>query len=141
MKTLMFATMIAAAALSTAASAETVTIQLDGVRATKGDLYVSLQTRAQFMKPTGTSGKIVRHPSGGSQTVTLTGVAPGDYSVAVWHDIDGNHRFDRAPDGKPLDGWAMVNAETLRSVPTFDQVSFPVGGGDKKLKLEMHYGR
>lgn len=124
-----------------ASGGSTVSLNLGGIRAAEGDLYVSLQTRAQFMKPAGSYGTILRKPAAGSRTVTLTGVEPGDYAVSVWHDINNNRRFDRAENGVPTDGWAMLNAEGLRAAPTFDQVKFPVAGAAKTVKLEMHYGR
>lgn len=140
MKTMILG-VLAIAALPAAASAAPVRLDLSGIRAARGDLYVSLQTRAQFMQPTGSYGTIVRKPAAGSRVVTLEGVAPGDYSVSVWHDINANGKWDSDERGIPLDGWAMVNGDALRAKPTFEQVSFAVGEGPKVLKLNMRYGR
>lgn len=132
---------LAAASMPAAASAATVTIDLSGVRAGAGKLYVSLQTREQFMKPFGSYGAVVAEPAAGSRTVTLGGVAPGTYAAAVWHDVNGNNRWDSDEQGRPLDGWAMLNGGTLRARPTFEQVSFTVGEAPAALKLDMRYGR
>lgn len=140
MKTMILG-VLAIAALPAAASAAPVRLDLSGIRAARGDLYVSLQTRAQFMQPTGSYGTIVRKPAAGSRVVTLEGVAPGDYSVSVWHDINANGKWDSDERGVPLDGWAMVNGDALRAKPTFEQVSFAVGTDPKVLKLNMRYGR
>lgn len=142
MKNAILGALAAAAALPAAASAATVTVDLTGVRAAKGDLYVSLQTREQFMKPTGSYGAVVARPDPGGRTVVLNGVAPGRYSVAVWHDNNANRVFDRnEKTGEPIDGWAMINGDKIRAAPVFDDVSFTVDGKDQALKLEMHYGR
>lgn len=128
---------LAAAALASplaAAPASTVTIDLTGLKRGAGDLYVSLQTRDQFMKPTGSYGEIVRKPAASSARVTLAGVAPGDYAASVWHDVDGNKAWNEG------DGWAMLNGEALRAKPTFDQVRFTVGGADRTLALKTRYG-
>lgn len=130
-----------AAALPAAAAASTVTLDLSGIRAGAGALYVSLQTRDQFMKPTGSYGTIIAKPAAGARTVTLPNVASGTYAASVWHDVNGNGKWDTDERGMPLDGWAMLNADTLRAKPTFDQVSFTVGDAPAALKLGMRYGR
>lgn len=122
-----------------AASAADVTIALSGVRAGKGPLYVSLQTEAQFLQNAGSYGEIIASPAVGAARVTLKGVAPGAYSVSVWHDVNGNGVFDRAPDGRPLDGWSMNNAGSLRGQPVFDEVKFTVGAAGASLDLPMYY--
>lgn len=118
-----------------------VTIDLRGVKAGTGDLYVSLQTRDQFMRPTGAYGTIVPRPAGGSRVVTLAGVAPGEYAASVWHDVNGNRKWDSDERGIPVDGWAMLNGDTLRAKPTFAQVSFTHGAAPRTLTLGMKYGK
>lgn len=140
MKQALFGILIATAVPS-AASAARVTIDLAGIKAAEGDLYVSLQTREQFMKPTGSYGTIVTKPAAGGRKVVLPGVTPGVYSVSVWHDNNANRQFDRRPDGEPIDGWAMINGDKLRAAPVFENVSFEVGQADQTLKLGMIYGR
>lgn len=117
-----------------AASSSTVTIDLSGLKAGTGALYVSLQTRDAFMKPTGSYGTIIAKPSAGATQVTLTGVAAGNYAAAVWHDVNGDSKWDEN------DGWAMLDGDKLRAKPTFDQVSFSVSGADRTLALETRYG-
>lgn len=136
-------TLAALATLPAPALAGTVTVDLSGIRAGTGDLYVSLQTREQFMKPTGTRGEIVSKPVPGSRTVTLADVPPGTYAVSVWHDVNGDKRWSGeesvGKDG-PLDGWAMVNGDKLRAEPKFEEVSFAVADAPQTLKLGMRYG-
>lgn len=138
-----FATMtaLALAAIPAAASAGNVEVALGAVRA-GGTLYVSLQTRDQFMKNEGAYGKIVAAPKAGPLLVTLEDVAPGDYAVTIWHDDNGNGTFDMDPaSGRPRDGWAAVNGETLRAQPTFDQVKIAIGADGAKVPLAVQYAR
>jgi uncharacterized protein (DUF2141 family) len=130
---------IAALASAEAAQAGDVSIAINGVRAAKGPLYVSLQTAAQFLKNEGSYGKIVQNPQPGTVSVTLSNVPAGEYSVSVWHDIDGDAVFDRADTGMPLDGWAMYNASALRGEPKFDEVKFKVAPGGTSIDLDMVY--
>lgn len=123
----------------TPALAADVTIKVNGVRAANGPLYVGLQTRDEFLKDDGSYGQIVQSPTPGAVSVTLPGVAPGEYSVSVWHDIDGDGVFDAAADGRPLDGWAMIDGASLRAAPTFDEVSFKLEKLSVSLDLDMIY--
>lgn len=136
---------IIAAIFSVAAAAPSfagdLTVTLTDVQAQKGDLYVSLQKQGEFMQPRGSYGAIIKAPKSGEQKVTLKDVAPGDYSIAVWHDSDADGKFSQAANGIPLDGWTMVNAQNLRGVPTWDQVKFVVPSDNVATTLMMIYPR
>jgi len=134
-------TMASMLAVPAAAWAGNVQVDLTGVRA-GGTLYVQLQTRDQFLSPARSYGDIVRSPAAGSVSFTLKDVAPGYYALTVWHDDNGNDRFDVDPaTGRPADGWAARNAEGLRAAPKFDQLKSTVGPGPLTLVLPVTYGR
>ncbi len=115
------------------------TIDLSGVRTAKGDLFVSLQTRDQFLKNAGSYGTIIREPVAGDHRLVIKDVAPGDYSISVWHDIDGDGNFSMAANGMPADGWSMVGAEKLRAEPTWDQSKITIPASGTAIKLVMIY--
>jgi uncharacterized protein (DUF2141 family) len=122
------------------AQAANLSVHLEGVRAAGGTLYVTVQTREQFMQDNGTAGTVIAAPREGAHDFSYD-VPPGDYAVSVWHDDNGNSRFDMSESQMPLDGWAMTNGETLRGEPTFDQVRTPVGSAPAAVRLTMNYGR
>lgn len=126
---------------SAGAAAAPVRIELSGLRA-GGTLYVQLQTREQYMGADRVAGQIVQAPVAGALSVDLGEVPPGRYALTVWHDDNGNSRFDIDPrNGSPADGIAILHAETLRARPTFDQISFAVPAEGLALPLALHYGR
>lgn len=133
---------LAAAALTSAAApalAADVTLTLDGVQARGGRLLVALQTRDQFLKHEGAYGEIIADPAAGTRTVVFRDVAPGEYSVSVLHDVDGDGTM-KVNGVMPAEGWTMLNAETLRAAPQFDQVDFTVpASGSVNLKAAMIY--
>ncbi|HYI48974.1 MAG TPA: DUF2141 domain-containing protein [Allosphingosinicella sp.] len=130
-----------ALALPAVAQAGTVAVDLSGLRA-GGTLYVQLQTREQFMGPGRAAGQIVQAPPAGALSLDLGEVPAGDYAVTVWHDDNGNGRFDVDPrTGAPADGWASANAETLRDQPTFDQIRLTVPASGSRIPLALRYGR
>ena len=137
MKTLVFASLVGLS-MASAAHAAPVTVELDGVRAGRGPLYVSVQTREQFMQDRGIQGSIMRSPSAGAHRFTYD-LPAGEYVISVWHDDNGNGAFDKAH--MPLDGWAMTNSARLRGEPTFDQVKFATAGEAVTVRLSMTYGR
>lgn len=130
---------LAVLATATGALAGDVVVNMAGVKASGGPLYVSLQTKAQFLRDEGAYGQIIAAPQAGAASVVLKNVAPGEYSVSVWHDVNSNKVFDRAADGRPLDGWSMNNAASLRGEPAFDDVKFTVGAAGITLNLDMFY--
>lgn len=136
-----FCTAMASATLGLAspAGAADVTITLDGVRNGAGDLYVSLQTRAQFLKDEGSHGAVVSRPAPGQHRITLRDVPAGEYSVSVWHDTDGDKKFSTDARGIPTDGWAMINGAALRAAPQWDQVRFTVPAAGVATTLDMIY--
>ena len=139
MKLLLLALAAAAVAGAAPAFAGDVTVTVTGVQARGGDLLVGLQTRDQFLKHEGVYGERVSNPPAGTRTFTLHDVAPGDYSITALHDADGNKDMTMA-NGRPGEGWGMLHGETLRAVPTFDQVKFTVpASGDLALTVAMEY--
>ena len=105
------------------------TVTLTGVQARGGQLLISLQTREQFMQPTGL-GEIVQNPTAGTTTVTFRDVPAGDYAVSVLHDQNGDGQMQVSEIGIPTEGWAMSHGAELRGPPTFAQVkvAFPAAG-------------
>lgn len=122
----------------TAAAGE-VTVELRGVQARGGILLASLQTREQFMKPVSAFGASVDSPQAGVLRLTIAGVAPGEYALSVLHDVDGDKTMDVSPQFIPTEGWAMVNGETLRGPPTFDQVKVTVPASGANLAAQVIY--
>ena len=125
---------------ASAAQAAPVEIDLTGLRA-GGRLYVQLQTRDDYLGPRRQAGKIVDAPTAGALSLNFD-VPPGDYAATVWHDDDGNGKFDVDPaTGRPLDGWAMASSAVPVATPTFEQVKVAVPAAGLKVAMPLHYGR
>ena len=130
----------AAFSLAAPAMAEDVTVTLTGVQARGGVILATLQTEAQFMQPAGTYGERITDPASGTVRVTFRNVAAGDYALMVLHDEDGDGQM-KMNGYMPAEGWAMVNGDTLRATPTFDQVKFTVAASGADLSVLMSYPR
>ena len=123
------------------ASAANVRVELSGLRA-GGTLYVQAQTREQFLGEARAAGERIEMPRAGTLTVDLGALPPGDYAVTVWHDDNGNGRFDVDPaSGRPLDGLASLPVQDLRGPPSFDQVKITVPEAGVRVPLALQYAR
>ena len=141
MKNLIVAAVAALSCVAAPAMAGDVTITLTGVQARGGQLLAALQTQGQFLQHAGAYGERIENPAAGTVVITFHGVAPGDYSLSALHDQDNDGQM-KIEDGMPAEGWGMVNGDTLRGPPTWDQVKFTVPAqGDVNLTVPMFYFR
>lgn len=130
--------MVSALLIAPLGFAGTLTFTVDGVEARGGDLYIGVQTEAQFMQNDGIAGDVIKAPTAGAHTMSFE-LPNGAYSVSVWHDSDGDGVFDLKDNGMPAEGWAMTNGSQLRGLPTFDQVKVTLGDGEVSLKETIVY--
>lgn len=131
-----FKTILIAGALSaltaTAAFAGDLNVTLTGVKDQGGTMLVSLQSREQFMKPTGANGAM-GPATAGTMVLTVNDVAPGEYAVMVMHDADANWTMGMK-DGRPTEGWGHSGAGDGRSFDSV-KITVPEGGGSVTVPL------
>ena len=66
--------------------------------------------------------------------------APADYAVAVYHDENGDHDFNRNAVGLPVEGYGFSNdAPTTLGLPDFGQVRFAVPPGGSRITVRLRY--
>jgi len=64
----------------------------------------------------------------------------GAYAVAVYHDEDGDHDFDRTLIGLPDEGYGFSNdAPAIVGLPTFQAARFEVPENGLQLTIRMRY--
>ena len=140
MKRTLTALMLAALpALAQPALAADLTVTVNGIQPLGGTLLVGLQTEAQFLQHDGIAGTKETNPQSGTQVFTLNNVPAGTYSLSVLHDEDNNGTMNSNASGYPLEGWSIVNAASLRGMPTFDVVSFEVAEDGGSISVDMIY--
>jgi uncharacterized protein (DUF2141 family) len=129
-----------ASALPAAAQANEVRIVVNGVRNQKGSVICSLWSSVNSADFTtvGTEFRKISVPIEGSKAVCeFKGLSAGAYAATVFHDENGNGKFDRLF-GYPLEGYGFTNNvyPTLRA-PSFDQCEVQYGGKGV-LTLDQH---
>ena len=66
--------------------------------------------------------------------------APGVYAVAVYHDENDDHDFNRNALGLPIEGYGFSNdAPATLGLPDFNQVRFTLPPGESRLLVRLRY--
>jgi len=66
--------------------------------------------------------------------------APGDYAIAVYHDENDDHDFNRSLIGLPAEGYGFSNdAPTVVGLPSFDAVRLAVPAGGTSTTIHLRY--
>ena len=119
-------------------------VQIGQLKSNQGEVAVTLYPSDQrrFMAP---RGKLMRARIRATAPVTQVCFylpRPDAYAVAVYHDANANHDFDRNAVGLPGEGYGFSNdAPTKFGVPTFEAARFRAGSGDITLRIRMRYPR
>lgn len=106
------------------ASAADLTIVVDDVKATKGNVMVALfgSSESFLKKPENATGALA---AAGVTTVVFKDLPEGEYAFAVYHDANMNGKMDRNPMGMPTEDYAFSNnAMGKMGPPLFDDAKF-----------------
>jgi uncharacterized protein (DUF2141 family) len=147
-----FRLVLAAAAFCTAAAAQgdctgppsatRIFVDVEGVRSSQGLIAVTLypDDPRRFLARRG-SLYVGRVPArAGTTRVCIHLPAPGSWAIAVYHDADGNRRFNRTAIGLPAEGYGFSNnAPALFGLPSFRRVRLAVPRTDTETSISLHY--
>ena len=119
-------------------------VRVEGVRAAAGQVVVTVypDDARRFLAP---HGKLLRQrvAAGAPETRACFELpGPGSYAVAVYHDSNGDGRFNRTLVGLPAEGFGFSNdAPTRTGLPAFSAVRFAVRGEQTTTTLTLRYLR
>lgn len=84
-------------------------------------------------------GAIKRSIPASAGQLRVTGLAPGDYAVAVIHDANGNGKLDTMM-GIPREGFGFSRNPAIGfGPPRFTAAQFPLTGGSDRQEVRMRY--
>lgn len=118
------------------------TVDVTGVRSPDGEMAVTVypDDPNRFLAP---GGKLVRARVEARAPVTqacfnLPG--PGAYAVAVYHDANANHDFDRTIVGMPTEGFGFSNNPVVENaLPDYGAVRTTVPRAGKEISVRLRY--
>lgn len=117
-------------------------VTVTGVRHVAGNITFTLYgaRAAAFLAHKGSIALQRVTLTGQSATACFVMSAPGTYAVAVYHDQNNNHHFDRSLIGLPVEGYGFSNnAPIFMAPPSFNRVRFTAGPGDTRLTIALRY--
>jgi uncharacterized protein (DUF2141 family) len=124
------------------ASATWLRVVVEGVRSSQGLVAITLYANDS-------SRFLVRHGSlyvGRTKAVAGTTDSciyvpkPGTYAIAVYHDENGNQKFDRNMFGLPAEAYGFSNNPgTLFGLPSFRSVRLKVDESGETIHIHLHY--
>lgn len=124
------------------ASATWLRVVVDGVHSDKGQIAITLyaDNPRRFLVRHG-SMYVGRTPAvAGTTDGCIFVPKPGTYAVAIYHDENGNEKFDRNFLGLPAEAYGFSNnPSTLFGLPAFHTVRLAVTQSGQTVRIHLHY--
>lgn len=117
------------------------TVKVTGLRAPDGVVRLALYNVPEEY-PRGEKLDSAEVPADGDAVEhVFTGLAPGRYALAVYHDENGNGEFDQGTFGIPKEGYAFSNGAPpgLTGPPSFRQAAIEVNGSHTTEVIELRH--
>ncbi|MEX2451596.1 MAG: DUF2141 domain-containing protein [Rhodospirillales bacterium] len=130
---------VSAVPVDTAAADLRVTIT--GVRSDGGTVRMNLYDHSDAFPKSKTAVMGGKAPAKkGTVEIRFTGLKPGRYAAALYHDENDNGKFDQGIFGIPLEGYAFSNnAKAFLSAPSFEDAAFDLPAADGAIEIRMGY--
>jgi uncharacterized protein (DUF2141 family) len=134
-----FALVVAALSAPAPALATDLRVTITAIRSGDGNVHVSVYDRPEaFPKSTGMLMEQVVKAQAPTLVATFTGLAPGAYAVAAFHDENGNGKFDQGFLGIPLEDYGFSNdPKVILSAPDFEQAAFVISGDEAHIAIRL----
>ncbi|MDO8411750.1 MAG: DUF2141 domain-containing protein [Phenylobacterium sp.] len=121
-----------------------ISVVVTGVAPIQGEVAVTLypDNARRFLAP---KGKLLRARVKATPRVTEVCFwvpEPAYYAIAIYHDANVDHDFNRTIVGMPAEGFGFSNnAPTRVGLPSFESVRFRAGAGTTQVPISMRYQR
>lgn len=127
------------AGLASAATAADLTLNLS-TRASGGRIAVAVYRDAEsFRRSEAPVATRMVARTGAVTSVTITGLAPGRYAVATFHDMDGNGDLTLWPIGLPREAYGFSNDARGRfGPPPFSAAAFDLPADGTRQAIRLH---
>ncbi|MFM7349382.1 MAG: DUF2141 domain-containing protein [Erythrobacter sp.] len=127
------------AAEQPAAAAAQLAIRFEGIEAPTGQIMLSVYDNAAAHDGNGRPVRVAMVPVAGSAaTARFEGLAPGDYAVKAFHDVDGDGKMGTNPFGMPIEPYAFSNnARPEGAPPRWEAARFAVAAGENTVSITI----
>jgi uncharacterized protein (DUF2141 family) len=120
-------------------SAASLTIRFEGIETLKGQIMLSVVDSAAAHDQNGAPVRVAAVPVEGTSVIaSFEGLAPGDYAVKAFHDIDGDGKMGTNPFGMPIEPYAFSNnAKVQGGPPRWEAARFAVAAGANTIRITI----
>lgn len=125
---------------STAALAQTLTVDLEGVENSTGKIRFGLYNESRAFRKEAQALKVVEVPAQkGKVSVEFPDLQPGWYAVMVYHDEDMNGRLNLLLGMYPTEGYGLSNNPSVFGKPTFEDSVFRIEDQNLHIHIDARY--
>lgn len=119
--------------------ASTLEVRFEGIEAPTGQIMLSLFDNQIAHDQNGAPMRGAIAPVSGSRaTARFDGLAPGNYAVKAFHDIDGNGKMGTNPFGLPIEPFAFSNDAVAEGGPAkWAAAQFAVAPGANTITITI----
>lgn len=119
-----------------------IVVTIDGLRNAKGSARVALFNREPGFPDEEPAAyrTFVAEIVGAQVLVRFEQLPSGTYAVAMYHDENGDAKFNKGLFGIPKEGYGVSNniVHAVRA-PKFSEAVIPVSDGVKEIAIRVHY--
>ena len=123
------------------AGATSLTINISGLRNTKGKVHVCVTSNKKFFPDCSKdpAGNKVSVSAKSASSVSFNGLSAGTYAAALLHDENSNNKLDTAV-MLPKEGFGFSrNPAVVTGPPKFKSAAFILGEGKSSQSVKMKY--
>jgi len=116
-------------------------VTVNNVRSNKGEVAITVYPGDSklFLAPHAKLAR-ARLPAAPVIHACLDVPKAGDYAIAIYHDENGDHHFNRTLVGLPAEGYGFSNdAPAVAGLPTYSASKFTAHEGVNPLTITMRY--
>jgi uncharacterized protein (DUF2141 family) len=115
------------------------TVRFQGIETPSGQIMLAMFDNAAAHDAGGAPVRVAAVPATSATAVLqFEGLAPGDYGIKVFHDLDGDGTIDSNPFGVPLEPFAFSNDAQAEAGPAMWAVTrFPVSAGANTITITI----
>lgn len=118
---------IAASLLPLIASATALEVTIENIEKAEGTIRLGVFDASGYDSGDAVSGAEIT-VDGNTVTATIDGIAPGEYGIKLFHDVDNDGEMATNPFGMPTEPFAFSNNARGRFGPAkWDDAKFTVG--------------
>jgi uncharacterized protein (DUF2141 family) len=119
-----------------------VRVAVSGLKSSTGNLFARIYPArsSDWLKSKRYIMRIDAAPQQGSMTVCIPLPAPGDYAIAIQHDVNGNRETDISIDGAGMSNNPKINKFLgIPRPPSVDKTRFTAGEGITRMAITIQY--